>query len=155
MLRLRNRLVEGVGRLAYFTITDRADVLEAIKAAKLGGDTRLAAAVKGAFLPYLDTYFAGFSITTPRGSGERSFMFRLWKDDPRFLACFAHDVPLGVSHSWKARLRGYPAVEVVRDVAGRRVVLVDDVVTTGRTLVAHLLPLLRGGALATGLVLRE
>jgi predicted amidophosphoribosyltransferase len=43
-------------------------------------------------------------------------------------------------------------VDVVCDVADKRVVLVDDVVTTGATLATHLVALLRAGAYATALV---
>jgi len=159
VLILRNRylgdMLGNLGtRLGFFVLATKPVAVEAVKLAKLdGGNPRLAAAVKRAFEPYLKRYFAGFRITTPRGSGPDSLMYRLWRDDPRFLACFDHDAPAAVSHDWRARLGHYPDVPLARDVRGLRIVLLDDVVTTGTTLVAHLLPLLRGGALATALVL--
>jgi hypothetical protein len=140
--------------LGFFILTTKPVAVEAVKLAKPdGGNARLAAAVKRAFEPYLARYFRGFRLTVPRGSGKDTFMLRLWRSDPRFLACFDHETAVGCSNDWRARLAHYPDVPLTCDVRGLRIVLLDDVVTTGTTLVAHLLPLLRGGALATALVL--
>jgi hypothetical protein len=88
-------------RLGYFVLTSKPIAVEVVKGAKLGGgNPRLAAAVKRAFEPYLRKYFdcSGFRLTVPRGCGPDSLMYRLWRDDPRFLACFDHETAAGVRH---------------------------------------------------------
>lgn len=161
MLYRRVRKLGGMlgaeGDLHYFIIAPRSrGAVRAIAAAKLEGHAGLAAQVKAAFERYLLKYFpeaAGWRLTVPRGSGRASFMYRLWREDARFVPCFRHEVPVGIPHDWRARLGHYPLQVVTAPVAGMRIVLLDDLLTTGSTLAAHLVPLLRAGAEATALVL--
>jgi len=146
---------EGV--LGYFALASQSStVLEAVKAAKFGGDTAAAAVVKAALERAVEHYFKGFAVTVPRGRGKESFMYRTFRTHPRFLACFHYGRPVNVSHHWAARLGSYPAIPValpVEELRGRDIVLLDDLVTTGTTMAHHLLALLRAGANATALAL--
>jgi phosphoribosylpyrophosphate synthetase len=142
----------GEGRLLYYCLSSDEASYGLLKAAKLGANEAAARKVKAAYEAHLAAFFPGFALTVPRGSGRDSFMYRLWGDDRRFLPCFDNLTPLKRRHHWAARLAASGAVEVVCDVADKRVVLVDDVVTTGATLATHLVALLRAGAYATALV---
>lgn len=147
----------GRGSVEVFVIcAGEPDALACIERAKLEGDAACAAAVKRVFDRYLARYFpptAGWFLTVPRGRGGDSFVVKMWRDDPRFLRCFDHNRPLDVAHHWAARLGGYPTIRVRGEVAGKFIVVVDDVMTTGTTLTGHLVALLKAGAYATGLVL--
>lgn len=143
----------GPGVVWFFCVSTDARMHKLVTAAKLKASVPAFRAMRRVYDEYLQRYFPGFRVTVPRGEGPDSLMYRLWRDDARFLACFDHEMPLNRRHHWAARLHGHARVEVTAGVAGQRLVLVDDVVTTGTTLATHLVSLLEAGAQATAMVL--
>ena len=148
----------GAGYCHWFYILESSGAaVRAIKAAKIGGNAKAAEWIKRVFDTHLNAFFGDFLVTVPRGNGLTNFMYCMWKDDNRFVPCFDYETPIGRNHFWAARLESSREQELVPEAAaqirGRNIALLDDVFTTGGTLMTHLVPLLRAGARATGLVL--
>lgn len=152
--RLLGEMFGMAGELRYCCVVGESKAaIRMVKAAKLEGDKRTIAKLRHMYHVYLDRYFGDFAVAVPRGRGRNSLMLKLLGDHPRFVACFDHITPHGVKHHPIARMGHYPEPEVKVDVAGQFVVLCDDLVTTGTTLVMHLGALVRAGAFPTALVL--
>lgn len=148
----------GGGCVHWFYVAERSGaILRALRAAKMGERQDAREWIKRVFDAHLDLYFPGFGVTVPRGRGLDNMMYEMWSGDERFVGCWDYETPIPRNHHWASRLESSRIQEladgVAEKVAGRNIVIVDDVFTTGSTLMTHLVALLRAGARATGLML--